>query len=66
MCNISMEWKIYLLHDGIKTTRLHNLINHNTNLSDPWLRRPEHNTLAAIFSMRLKTKIRCTPSLRFV
>ena len=42
VCNISMEQKICRLHGGIKTIRLHNLINHNTNLSDPWLRKLEH------------------------
>ena len=42
MCNISMEWKICHIHDGKKTIRLHNLINHNTNLSDPWLISLEH------------------------
>ena len=34
MYNISMERTICRLHDDIKTTRLHNLIKHNTNLSD--------------------------------
>ena len=43
MCNISMEREICCLHDGIKTSRLHNLINHNTNLCDPWLRTLEQN-----------------------
>ena len=38
MCNISMEWKMCRIHGGIKTTILHNLINHNTTLSDPWLK----------------------------
>ena len=33
MCNISMEQKICRLHGGIKTTILHNLINHNINLN---------------------------------
>ena len=33
MCNISMEQKICRLHCGIKTTILHNLINHNINLT---------------------------------
>ena len=35
MFNISIELKIFHLHAGIKTTRLHNLKNHNTNLNDP-------------------------------
>ena len=43
-CNISMERKTWHLHGGIKTTILHNLINHNANLSDPWLRTMEHNS----------------------
>ena len=38
VCKISMEWKIGCLHGGIKTVSLHHLINHNINLSDPWLR----------------------------
>ena len=42
MCNISMEWKICRLHGGMKTTILHILINHNTNLNDPWLRSLDH------------------------
>ena len=32
------------LHGGIKTAKLHNLINHNTNLNDLWLRTLEHNS----------------------
>ena len=36
MSNISIERKICRLHGGIKTTRMRNLINHNTNLNDPW------------------------------
>ena len=31
------------LYGGIRTTILHNLINHNTTLSDPWLKTLEHN-----------------------
>ena len=42
MCNISMGGKICRLHDGIKTTRLHDLINHNTDLSNPCLQRLIH------------------------
>ena len=38
ICNISMEWNIYRLHDGIKAIRLHSSINHNTNLNEQWLR----------------------------
>ena len=44
MCNISIEQKIRHLQGGIKTIRLHNFINHDTNLSDPWLRTVEHNS----------------------
>ena len=38
MCNISMERKICMLHGGIKTAKLHNLINQNTNLNSTKLR----------------------------
>ena len=41
---ISMERKICRVHGGIKTAKLHNLINHNTNLCDPWLRTLRHNS----------------------
>ena len=38
MCNISMKGNISpTRHGGIQRIRLHNLINHNTNLSGPWL-----------------------------
>ena len=39
---ISMERKICRLHCGKKGIRLYNLINHNINLGDPWLR--THNS----------------------
>ena len=48
VCNISMQWKICCLHDGIKTVRLHHLINHNINLNDPWLRTVEHNSFQTL------------------
>ena len=44
ICNISIERTICRLHGCIKTTKLHNLINHNTNLNDPWLRTLDHNS----------------------
>ena len=44
MCNISMELKICHLHDDIKTPILHNLINHNTNINDPWLSTLDQNS----------------------
>ena len=44
MCNISMERQICYLYDGIKQIRWHILTNHNTNLSDPWLRTHEHSS----------------------
>ena len=47
MCNIAMEQKIV----GIKITRLHNLINHNTNLSDPWLRTLEHKSFQTCWKL---------------
>ena len=45
MCNISMEWeKLSPTWWHKKPTKLHNLINHNTNLNDPWLRTLDHNS----------------------
>ena len=43
MRNISMGRKMCRLLDGIENDKLHNLINHNTNISDPWSRTLEHN-----------------------
>ena len=50
-CNISIEWKIGRLHGCIKTTILHNLINHNTNLNDHWLRTLDHNSFQACWKL---------------
>ena len=46
-----MEQKIGRLRNGIKTTRLHNLINHNTYLCDPWLRTLEHNSFQTCWKL---------------
>ena len=43
MCITSMERKLGHQHGGINAIRLHNLINRNTNLCDPWSRTLEHN-----------------------
>ena len=51
MCNISMERKFCHPHGGITTIRLHNFINHNTNLSDPWLRTVEHNSVQPLWKL---------------
>ena len=67
MCNISMERKICrlmerkicCLHGGMKTTILHNLINHNTNLNDPWLRSLDHNSFQTCWNSQ-KVKLLTT------
>ena len=59
MCNISMERKICRLHGGMKTTILHNLINHNTNLNDPWLRSLDHNSFQTCWNSQ-KVKLLTT------
>ena len=59
MCNISMERKICSLHGGMKTTILHNLINHNTNLNDPWLRSLDHNSFQTCWNSQ-KVKLLTT------
>ena len=51
MCNISMERKICRLHGGIKTTRLHNLINQNTILSYPRLKTLEANSFQTCWKL---------------
>ena len=63
MCNISMERQICRPHDGIKTIRLH-LINHNTFLSDPWLRTLEQKSFQARW--KLSTNKTVNNSLLFV
>ena len=38
------------LHGGINT-RLHILINHNTNLNDSWLRTLDHNSFQTCWNL---------------
>ena len=49
MCNISMKRK--LCHGDIKTIQLHNLMNHNTNLSDSCLKKLEHNSFQTCWKL---------------
>ena len=51
MCNISMEQNICRLQGDIKMTRLQYLINHITNLCDPWLWTLEHNSFQTCFKL---------------
>ena len=39
------------LHGGIKTTILHNLIDHNTNLNGPWLWTLGHNSFQTCWKL---------------
>ena len=48
------------LHSGIKTTISHNLINHNTNLCDPWLRTLEHNSFQTCWKLSKSKKLLTT------
>ena len=59
MCNITMERKMCRLHGGIRTTRLHHLINHNINLNDPWLRTLDHNSSCHVWNSQ-KVKLLTT------
>ena len=51
MSKIKMEWKLCRKHDGITTIRLHDLMNHNTNLSFPWLSTVEHNSFQTCWKL---------------
>ena len=44
ICNISRNGYFVLPAQWYKTIRLDNLVNHNTNLSEIWLRTLEHNS----------------------